>query len=129
MGPGFQNQAPEKKSIKIQLSNKEKGYYSNLLMQADPSDSGKVAGQVGVAFFKRSGLPVDLLKSFWLIAARTTPEYLTRDEFYVALRLIAYAQHGIKPNEESLSFNIEVDLPRFDPAPLALTSSEPPKER
>eukprot|EP00347_Sterkiella_histriomuscorum_P010340 403376681 len=133
-GPGMQHQqmpgGMEKKApIKIQLSNKEKGYYSNLLMQADPNQTNKVGGQVGVAFFKRSGLPVDLLKNFWLLAARTTPEYLTRDEFYIALRLIAYAQHGIKPNEESLQFNIDVDLPKFDPAPLALTSSEQVREK
>lgn len=55
-----------------------------------------------MSFFKRSGLPVDLLKNFWLIAARTSPEFLTKEEFYTVLRLIAYAQHGIKPNEESL---------------------------
>jgi hypothetical protein len=44
-----------------------------------------------VTFFKRSMLPVDTLKSIWKIAARTSNDYLTRDEFYVALRLIAYA--------------------------------------
>ena len=44
-----------------------------------------------MAFFKRSGLSTDVLKNIWLIAARTSNEYLTRDEFYVALRLIAYA--------------------------------------
>ena len=83
---------PEKKlALKVLLTNKEKGYYSNLLSQADPASSNKVGGQQGVAFFKRSGLPIDLLKNFWLVAARTSPEYLTRDEFYVALRLIAYA--------------------------------------
>lgn len=47
----------------------------------------------------------------------------------MALRLIAYAQHGIKPNEESLSFNIEVDLPKFEPAPLALTAPDQPREK
>ncbi|CDW75676.1 eh domain containing protein [Stylonychia lemnae] len=129
-GPGMQGQQPppqqenKKPPLKIQLSNKEKGYYSNLLMQADPNGTNKVGGQEGVAFFKRSGLPVDLLKNFWLISARTSPAFLTRDEFYVALRLIAYAQHGIQPSEESLKFNIDVDLPKFEPAPLALPPIE-----
>jgi hypothetical protein len=41
-------------------------------------------------FFKQSGLPVEKLKDIWAIAAKTSKEYLTRDEFYVALRLIAY---------------------------------------
>ena len=93
-------------------------------MQADPTGTNKVGGQVGVAFFKRSGLPVDLLKTIWLTSARTSPEFLTRDEFYVALRLIAYAQNGIQPNEDSIKFNIEVDLPKFEAAMLALPPSD-----
>jgi hypothetical protein len=36
-------------------------------------------------------LPVDVLKGIWKISSRTSTDYLTRDEFYVALRLIAYA--------------------------------------
>ena len=60
-------------------------------MQADPSGENKVGGKEGVIFFKRSGLPVDTLKNIWKTAARTSNEFLSRDEFYVALRLIAYA--------------------------------------
>ena len=89
-------------------------------MQADTSGNNKVGGQQGVAFFKRSGLGTDVLKNIWLTSARTSNEFLTRDEFYVALRLIAYAQNGIQPNEDSLKFNIDVALPRFESAPLAL---------
>jgi epidermal growth factor receptor substrate 15 len=114
----------KKPSLKVTLTNKEKGYYSNLLMQADPTGTNKVGGQVGVAFFKRSGLAVDLLKNIWLTSARTSPEYLTRDEFYVALRLIAYAQNGIQANEDSIRFNIDVELPKFEAATLALPPAE-----
>jgi hypothetical protein len=49
-----------------------------------------VGGSEAVVFFKKSGLPVEKLKDFWKVAARTSNEYLTKDEFYVALRLIAY---------------------------------------
>ena len=114
----------KKPSLKITMTNREKGFYSNLLMQADPSGTNKVGGQVGVAFFKRSGLAVDILKNIWLTSARTSPEFLTRDEFYVALRLIAYAQNGIQPNEDSIKFNIDVDLPKFEVALLALPPSD-----
>ena len=55
-----------------------------------------------MVFFKKSGLPVDKLKEFWKISARTSNEYLTRDEFYIALRLIAYEQNGIPATEESI---------------------------
>ena len=44
-----------------------------------------------MTFFKRSGVKLDALKSIWKLAARTSPEFLTRDEFYIALILIAYA--------------------------------------
>jgi Cytoskeletal-regulatory complex EF hand len=38
-------QPQEKKAaLKVILTDKEKGYYSNLLMQADPSGNNKVAG-------------------------------------------------------------------------------------
>jgi Cytoskeletal-regulatory complex EF hand len=111
--------------LKVQLTGKEKGYYSNLLMQADPSGNNKVGGKEGVAFFKRSGLATDVLKNIWLLAAKTSPEYLLRDEFYLALRLIAYAQNNIQPTEDSIRFNLEVALPKFDPVPLALPPSEP----
>ena len=53
-------------------------------------DNATVGGREAVLFFKKSGLPVDKLKQFWLIAAKTSNEYLTKDEFYVALKLIAY---------------------------------------
>lgn len=73
------------------LTDKEKGFYSNLLMQADPSGNNKVAGKEGVAFLKRSGLDRDVLRNIWLTSAKTSNEYLVRDEFYLALRLISYA--------------------------------------
>lgn len=38
--------SPDKKApLKVTLTNKEKGCYSNLLMQADPTQSNKVGGQ------------------------------------------------------------------------------------
>lgn len=84
-----------KPAVKVNLTDKEKGYYSNLIMQADPTGNNKVGGAEGVAFFRRSGLPKEVLRSIWLQAARTSNEYLLRDEFYLAVRLIAYAQNGI----------------------------------
>ena len=59
---------------------------------ANPSkDSITLGGPDAVTFFKKSGLPVEKLRDIWKLAARTSNEYLTKDEFYVALRLIAYA--------------------------------------
>jgi epidermal growth factor receptor substrate 15 len=70
-----------------------------------------VGGKDAVIFFKKSGLPVEKLKEIWIIAAKTSNEYLTRDEFYLALRLIAYAQNNINADENSVMLEIDVGLP------------------
>jgi len=66
---------------------------------ACPGDSNKLAGPQAVMFMKKSGLTIDKLKEIWKIAANTSNEYLTKDEFYVALRLIAYAQNNMRCDE------------------------------
>ena len=85
-----------------------------------------------MTFFKKSGLDVSKLKEIWKIAATTSNEYLTKEEFYVALRLIAYTQNGISANEEAIKFEIEVGLPKFEDGPLAIagpsTSLPPPDQ-
>ena len=63
---------------------------------------------------KKSGLPVDKLKEIWRIAAQTDMSYLTKDEFYVALRLIAYMQNGIRCDEEAIKLGLEAPLPKFE---------------
>ncbi len=80
--PAMMPQQPPQQSgplLKVQLNDREKGFYSNLIMQADPSGNNKVGGKEGVAFFKRSGLSTDQLKSIWLLSAKSSPEYLLRD--------------------------------------------------
>ena len=62
-----------------------------MLSIADPTGNNKVGGKDAVQFFKKSGLPVDTLKEIWKLSARTSNEFLSREEFYVALRFIAYA--------------------------------------
>ena len=74
----------------------------------------RVEGAEAVSFFRKSGLPNEKLKAIWLTAARTSNEYLNRDEFYIALRLIAYAQNGMTADENAIELNLDVDLPRLD---------------
>jgi len=81
-----------KPPAKLKLTNQERGYYSNMFALANPSkDSNNLNASDSVVFFKKSGLPVEKLGAIWRSAAKTSNEYLTKDEFYVALRLIAYA--------------------------------------
>lgn len=101
-----------KPKLKAILNNNERGYYSSLLSQADPINANSVQGKEAVTFFKRSGLGVDILKKIWLIASSNN-ESLDREEFYVALKLIAFAQNNIEVSPESLAKNITTNLPKF----------------
>ena len=109
---------------KIKLAAKEHGFYSNMYSQA-AGDGNSVRGKEAVTFFKRSGLPVEKLKEIWLLAARTSNEYLTKEEFYVALRLIAYQQHNLPADESSITANLEVGLPMLDSGGAGASSQAP----
>lgn len=85
-----------------------------MLSLADPLGYNKVGGKDAVNFFKKSGLPIDKLKTVWTQAARTSSDNLSRDEFYVALRLIAYLQNGKEANEQAIILNVPVALPDFN---------------
>lgn len=90
------------------------GLYSLMFQQADKSGTQRIEGPEAVSFLRKSGLPNEQLKAIWLTAARTSSDYLTRDEFYIALRLIAYTQNGMAADENAIELNLEVDLPRLD---------------
>lgn len=99
--------------VEVKLRGREHGFYSNMFSKVDPNDEGKVAGKEAVTFFKSSGLPVEKLKEIWTMAS-SSMTHLTRDEFYIALRLIAYAQNNIEVSLKSIRLDIEVGLPNFD---------------
>jgi hypothetical protein len=91
---------------------------------ANANNESKLGGAAAVNFFKGSGLDMQKLKEIWLIAAQTSPEAVNKEEFYVALRLIAYTQNGIAANAESIAFEIQVGLPKFEDAPLAIMPTQ-----
>ena len=75
-------------------------------------------------------MDVSILKEIWRIAAQSSSEYLTKDDFYIALRLISYAQNGIAVCENSIRMNIESPLPKFDTdgAGAFATGMAPPQD-
>ena len=73
-----------------------------------------LCGKKAVAFFQRSGLSMKVLNKIWVISSRTSASHLSKDEFYLALRLIAYAQNNIAVKEASLRANLKVALPSFN---------------
>ena len=104
----------KKEPIKLKLSNQERGFYSNMWSIANPKNAKTLSGQEAVTFMKKSGLPVDRLKEIWRISAQTDLSCLTRDEFYVSLRLISYMQSGTRCDEEALRLGLEAPLPKFE---------------
>ena len=62
-----------------------------------------------------------------MVAAHTSNEYLTRDEFYIAIRLIAYAQKGMRCDAEAIMFDLPLDFPDFtDDAPAIMAAPKAP---
>ena len=49
-----------------------------------------------------SGLEIQKLRQIWELAAGTGNNFLVREEFYTALRLVAYYQNNIPATEGSL---------------------------
>ena len=64
---------------------------------------------------KKSNLSKQVLKEIWLIAAKSSNTYILKEEFYVALRLIALAQNNMPFTEQSIEKNNPIPpLPNFD---------------
>ena len=61
---------------------------------------------------QRSGINVEMLKKIWILAS-TNNTSLEREEFYVALKLIAFTQNNIELSAESLIKNVPTALPKF----------------
>ena len=95
-------QQVKKDPLKVKLSNQERGFYSNMWSSANPKNQKTLSGQEAVMFMKKSGLPVDKLKEIWRISAQTDLSCLSRDEFYIALHLIALNQCGARCDEEAI---------------------------
>ena len=58
------------------------------------SDNNSINSPIAVSFFRSSNLNNNILREVWLKTAKTSQTYLTKNEFFLALRLIALAQNG-----------------------------------
>jgi hypothetical protein len=108
----FQEPVP-KPPLRVKLTPRERGSYNIFISQADPDGHNRVEGPQAVEFFKRSGLPTDVLKTIWTIATPEGESYLDRERFYVAMRLIALAQEGKPVSEQSIYDDVQAGIPKF----------------
>ena len=103
-----------KKAIKIKLTEDEDIFYNNIFESLDNRNIGKLDSKEAAEFLKKSGLSRNILKTIWLIASKSSISFIERDEFYVALRLIALAQNNFPYTEESVEKNTPIPpLPHF----------------
>ena len=68
------------------LNEQERIYFSQLFQYIDVNNTGLINGKDSVAFFRKTSLPIDILKKIW-INASSTGNTLDKDEFFVALKL------------------------------------------
>jgi len=81
----------------------EQGYYESLFAAADQARSGQLNGRDAVGFLSRSKLPIDLLKNIWTIADQNPKtNYLNKNKFFVAVRLIQFYQNGQTAQRQNL---------------------------
>ena len=104
----------EREPLRVKLSDGERGFYSNMFQQINPEEKREVDSKTIVQFLMTSGLELPKLKNIWDIAARTSNDFLLKEEFYCALRLVAYMQNNLPANENSIRTNLTPPLPRFD---------------
>uniref|UniRef100_A0A4W4EMK6 Epidermal growth factor receptor pathway substrate 15 n=1 Tax=Electrophorus electricus TaxID=8005 RepID=A0A4W4EMK6_ELEEL len=85
--------------------------YDKFYRQVDPSGSGRVAATEAASFLKRSGLSDLVLGKVWDLADSEHKGFLNKQQFFVALRLVACAQNGLEVGLKSL--NVAVPPPKF----------------
>lgn len=76
----------------LQFSQQELQHYESLFNHVDKERKGYVDSLSGGHFLMSSGLPQSTLRTVWHIADSNTQGSLTRERFFVALRLVAHAQ-------------------------------------
>ncbi|KAM3875865.1 epidermal growth factor receptor substrate 15 [Diretmus argenteus] len=85
--------------------------YDKYYRQVDPTGSGRVAAADAALFLKRSGLADLVLGKIWDLADSERKGCLNKQQFFIALRLVACAQNGLEVALKSL--NLAVPHPKF----------------
>ena len=97
------------------MTPEERGTYSTYFSMANPENTQTISGANAASFMRKSGLDKQTLKKIWLIAAQTNNKYLEREEFYIAMRLIALAQNNVNFSRLNIENNSPIPpLPKFN---------------
>ncbi|KAF7355023.1 hypothetical protein MSAN_01417800 [Mycena sanguinolenta] len=96
-------------------STDEDALVSQLFARGAPHKLGVLTGEVALELFHKTNLPIEVLSDIWTIADKEGHGWLTQTQTAVALRLIGWAQSGVKATPELLD----------KPGPLANFSDAP----
>lgn len=107
----------------VQFTAQESEYYSQLLTHVDPAGTGYVDGAIGAGFLGASRLPREMLQQIWGIADVNGQGYLSIEGFFVACRLVAWAQAGVPPSPDKVQSDPPM-LPDFPDLPTRRSPSE-----
>ncbi|NP_001120100.2 epidermal growth factor receptor substrate 15 [Xenopus tropicalis] len=97
---------------RTQLPSNNNAVYEKYFHQLESGSSGKVLSSDAAFFLKRSGLADLVLGKIWDLADTDCKGHLNKQEFFVALQLVACAQNGMEVCLSSLK--AVVPPPRFD---------------
>lgn len=104
-----------KRKLHVQLTGEENMFYNKLYNTLDNNNQGIIMGKPAANFMKTSGLDKNILKKIWLIAAQNSNSQMDKEEFFVAMRLIALAQNNMPFSEENIEKNYPIPpLPKFN---------------
>ncbi|KAJ7557180.1 hypothetical protein O6H91_05G115200 [Diphasiastrum complanatum] len=102
--------------------------------QADYDKDGRVSGAEAVAFFKGANLPQLILAKIWQYSDQRKTGFLSREEFYNALKLVTIAQAGreLTPEIVQAAFTgpatLQIPAPQISsgPSPVLATKNVVP---
>nr|XP_033477606.1 epidermal growth factor receptor substrate 15 isoform X2 [Epinephelus lanceolatus] len=97
--------------------------YDKYYRQVDPTGSGRVVAADAALFLKRSGLADLVLGKIWDLADSERKGALNKQQFFIALRLVACAQNGLEVALKSL--HLAVPPPKFHDTSSPLLAGVP----
>ena len=96
------------------MTEEESSYYNNIFNLLDKQNLGYIDSKSAAIFMKKSNLSQEILKNIWYNSSQSKKNGLTRDEFFISLRLIALAQNNLPFTKKEIENNNPIPpLPSF----------------
>ncbi|XP_078448431.1 uncharacterized protein LOC144716999 [Wolffia australiana] len=92
---------------------------------ADLDSDGRISGAEAVNFFQGSGLPKHVLAQIWMYSDTKKAGFLSREQFYNALKLVTVAQRGRELTPEIVKAALEGPASAKIPPPQITTVARP----